>query len=96
LPVVARRLTAGSVKDRPDAVVALGCVVRGHTPHFDFVAGEAAAGLGRVATESGIPVAFGVLTTDTIEQAFERVSATATNKGWEATLTALDVCDALR
>ncbi len=76
---------------RPEAVVALGCVVQGQTPHFDFVAGEAAAGLGRLATETGVPVAFGVLTTHTIEQALERVSATATNKGWEATLTVLDV-----
>lgn len=79
--------------DSPDAIVALGCVVRGHTPHFDYVAGEAARGLSQVAADTGVPVAFGVLTTDTIEQALERVSGVATNKGWEATLAVLDVLD---
>lgn len=88
---MARRLLNG--ENPPDGIVALGCVVRGHTPHFDYVAGEAATGLARVAADTGVPVAFGVLTTDTIEQALERVSGTATNKGWEATLTVLDLLD---
>lgn len=95
LPVIANRLARRREATRPDAIIALGCVVRGHTPHFDFVAGEATAGLGRVATATGVPVALGVLTTDTIEQAFERVAGTATNKGWEATITVLDVVEAL-
>jgi 6,7-dimethyl-8-ribityllumazine synthase len=91
LPVMASRLMRRPETNRPTGIVALGCVVRGETPHFDFVAGEATAGLGRVATETGVPVGLGVLTTDTIEQAFARVEGAASNKGWEATLTVLDV-----
>jgi 6,7-dimethyl-8-ribityllumazine synthase len=87
LPVVLRAL-AGS--GRFDALVALGCVVRGATPHFDHVAGQAAAGTAAVARESGIPVAFGVLTTDTWEQAVERAGGKLGNKGAEAALTAVE------
>ncbi len=93
LPIVANSLAR---EEGTDAVVALGCVVRGATPHFDYVAGEAARGLAEVALRAGIPVVFGVLTTDTIEQALARASGRAGNKGWEAALTALDTVAAVR
>ncbi len=86
LPLVARALAASG---RIDAVVALGAVVRGDTGHYDFVAGECAAGLQRVQLDSGLPVVFGVLTTDTVEQALVRSLPDATNKGAEAVRTAL-------
>ena len=86
LPVAARRL-AGS--GRYDAVVALGCVIRGDTPHFEYVAGECARGLQLAALESGVPVAFGVLTVDSLEQALERAAVSAGNKGGEAMESAL-------
>ena len=79
-----------------DAVVCLGAVIRGATPHFDHVAGEASKGIGQVAARSGIPVAFGVLTTDTIEQAIERAGAKAGNKGFDATMAALEMVDLFR
>ena len=75
----------------PDAVIALGAVIRGSTPHFDYVAGEAAKGLAQVALNSKIPVCFGVITTDTIEQAIERAGCKAGNKGSEAALTAIEM-----
>jgi 6,7-dimethyl-8-ribityllumazine synthase len=87
LPVVARKL-AGS--GRYDAVVALGCVIRGDTPHFDYVAGECARGLQLAALETGVTVAFGVLTVETVEQALERAAAGAGNKGGEAMDSALE------
>ncbi len=74
-----------------DALVALGCVIRGATPHFDYVAGEAARGLGAIAREARVPVVFGVLTTDTVEQALERAGTKAGNKGWDAALSALEL-----
>jgi 6,7-dimethyl-8-ribityllumazine synthase len=77
-------------------VIALGAVVRGGTPHFDFVAGECARGLGRVALDRGIPVAFGVLTTDTVEQALDRAGTGEGNKGFDAAMTALESAAALR
>jgi 6,7-dimethyl-8-ribityllumazine synthase len=76
---------------RFDAIIALGAVIRGATAHFDYVAGEAARGAAAASTESGIPVIFGVLTTDTIEQAFERAGTKAGNKGAEAALTAIEM-----
>ena len=76
-----------------DAVVALGCVIRGATPHFDHVAGQAVAGLGALARDSRIPVVLGVLTTDTVEQALERAGVKAGNKGWEAAEGALEMAD---
>lgn len=80
---------------RYTALVGLGCVVRGETAHFDFVAGEAARGLSEVAVRSGLPVAFGVLTTETMEQALARAGGAAGNKGYEATEAALRTADAL-
>jgi 6,7-dimethyl-8-ribityllumazine synthase len=93
LPFVVRRVAASK---RYDAVVALGAVIRGATPHFDHVAGQCAAGLARVAEETGVPVAFGVLTTETIEQAIERAGTKAGNKGADAALAALELANLLR
>jgi 6,7-dimethyl-8-ribityllumazine synthase len=93
LPFVARRVAASK---RYDAVVALGAVIRGATPHFDYVAGQCAAGLARVADETGVPVAFGVLTTETIEQAIERAGTKAGNKGADAALCALELANLLK
>jgi 6,7-dimethyl-8-ribityllumazine synthase len=93
LPFVAGRLAASG---RYDAIVALGAVIRGATPHFDLVAGQCAAGLARVAEQSGVPVAFGVLTTDTIEQAIERAGTKAGNKGADAALCAIELANLLR
>lgn len=86
-PVCLRLAKSG----RFDAIVALGAVIRGSTSHFDFVAGEAARGVAAAAEASGIPVIFGVLTTDTLEQAFERAGSKAGNKGAEAAITALEM-----
>jgi 6,7-dimethyl-8-ribityllumazine synthase len=88
LPVVARKL---ALSKRFDAVVALGCVIRGDTPHFEYVAGECARGLQLVSLETGIPVIFGVLTVETVEQALERAATDAGNKGGEAMDTALEM-----
>ena len=93
LPFVVRRV-AGS--KRYDAVVALGAVIRGATPHFEHVAGQCAAGLARVADDTGVPVAFGVLTTDTIEQAIERAGTKAGNKGADAALCAVELANLLK
>lgn len=88
LPLVCQKLAA---TDNYDAVVALGAVIRGGTPHFDYVAGEAAGGLNSVALTANIPVVFGVLTVDSIEQAIERAGTKAGNKGAEAALVALEM-----
>jgi 6,7-dimethyl-8-ribityllumazine synthase len=88
LPLITRRV-AGSGK--VDAVIALGAVIRGATPHFDYVAGEAAKGLAAAAAASDVPIAFGVLTTDTIEQAIERAGTKAGNKGWDAAVGAIEM-----
>jgi len=93
LPLIARRAAASR---RFDAVVALGAVIRGATPHFDLVAAQCAAGLARASEETGVPVAFGVLTTDTIEQAVERSGTKAGNKGVDAALAALELANLLR
>ena len=93
LPLVAKRL-AGS--GEYDAVIALGAVIRGATGHYDHVAGQAAAGLARAALDTGVPVVFGVLTTDTIEQAIERAGTKAGNKGFEAASTAIELADLMR
>jgi 6,7-dimethyl-8-ribityllumazine synthase len=88
LPLAASRLLwSGDY----DAVIALGAVIRGDTAHFDFVAGECAAGLQRVALDTGVPVIFGVLTTDTVAQAQDRAGPGETNKGYEAAVTALEM-----
>jgi len=83
-------------KKECDAIIALGAVIRGGTPHFDFVAGECASGIGRVALEEELPIAFGVLTTDTIELAIERSGTKAGNKGIDAAMTALEMVSLIR
>jgi 6,7-dimethyl-8-ribityllumazine synthase len=88
LPLVVRRLAASK---KVDAVIALGAVIRGATPHFDYVAGEAAKGIGAAAASSDVPVAFGVLTTETIEQAIERAGTKQGNKGWDAAMSAIEM-----
>ena len=90
LPVAARKLAASG---RYDAVVALGCVIRGGTPHFEYVAGECAGGLQRTALETLVPVSFGVLTVDTVEQAIERAATGQGDKGGEAMEAALEMAD---
>jgi 6,7-dimethyl-8-ribityllumazine synthase len=93
IPIVARKL---ALSRRYEAIIALGAVVRGQTPHFDFVAGECASGLSRVALETGVPIAFGVLTTDTMEQAVDRAGGKAGNKGADAALAAIEMANLLR
>lgn len=93
IPVVARKL---ALAHRYEALIALGCVIRGQTPHFDYVAGECAGGIARIALESGVPIAFGVLTTDTAEQAVDRAGGKAGNKGADAALVALELANLLR
>lgn len=90
--VLARVIDRGGV----DAVIALGAVIRGATPHFDYVAGHAAQGIGGIAAESPIPVSFGVLTTDTIEQALERAGTKAGNKGFDAAMAAIELATLFR
>ena len=93
VPFTARKLAATG---RYDAIVALGCVIRGATAHFDYVAGEAAKGIAAVGHDTGVPVSFGVLTTDTIEQAIERAGTKAGNKGAEAMLCAIEMANLSR
>jgi 6,7-dimethyl-8-ribityllumazine synthase len=93
MPLVAREL-AGAKKH--DAIICLGAVIRGDTPHFDYVAGEAAKGLAQVAVDTGVPVAFGVLTCNTLEQAIDRAGAKGGNKGFDAAMTAIEMADLLR
>jgi 6,7-dimethyl-8-ribityllumazine synthase len=93
MPVVTRELAAAG---RFDAVICLGAVIRGATPHFDYVAGNAASGLASISAETGVPVAFGVLTTNTVEEAVDRAGAKAGNKGSDAALTAIEMANLLR
>ena len=93
LPLALRRLAATK---RYDAIVALAAVIKGATAHFDYVAGECASGVARAAFESGVPVGFGVLTCDTLEQAIERAGGKAGNKGAEAALAALEMSNLLK
>jgi len=92
LPVAAKRIAE---KGGFDAIIAIGAVIRGGTPHFDFVAGECNKGLAQVAMEFTLPVAFGVITTDSIEQSIERAGTKAGNKGAEAALSALEMVNVL-
>jgi 6,7-dimethyl-8-ribityllumazine synthase len=93
LPLAADRLAASG---RFDAVIALGAVIRGGTPHFEYVAGACANGLARVALDRGVPVSFGVLTTDDVEQALARAGTGEGNKGFDAAITALEMVATLR
>ena len=93
LPVAVKALADSK---KYDAIIALGAVIRGDTPHFDFVAGQAASGLSHIQAQSGIPIVFGVLTTNTVEQAVDRAGAKSGNKGFDAALTAIEMCHVLR
>jgi len=93
MPLALEKVAA---KAEYDAIIALGAVIRGGTPHFDYVAGECVKGLAQVTLKYGIPIAFGVLTVDTIEQAIERAGTKAGNKGAEATLSAIEMVNLLR
>jgi 6,7-dimethyl-8-ribityllumazine synthase len=92
LPLAAERLASSG---KFDAIIALGAVIRGGTPHFDYVAGECASGITRVSLDHGLPVTFGVLTTDDIEQAIERAGAGEGNKGFDVAMTALEMVSTL-
>ena len=93
MPLVAKKLAEGG---RYDAVICLGAVIRGATPHFEYVAAEVSKGIANVSLETGIPVCFGVLTTDNLEQAIERAGSKAGNKGSEAALTAIEMINLLK
>lgn len=93
IPVLARRMVS---KNRYDAVICLGTVIRGGTPHFEYVASEVAKGVARVGLEAETPVVFGVITADTIEQAIERAGTKAGNKGWQAAVSGIEMANLLR
>ncbi|MDQ6708714.1 MAG: 6,7-dimethyl-8-ribityllumazine synthase [Acidobacteriota bacterium] len=93
LPVTARAL---ALSKRFEGLICLSAVIRGDTPHFDYVAGEAARGLGVLAAETGVPIAFGVLTCNTVEQAIDRAGVKAGNKGFDAAMTAIEMANLLR
>lgn len=93
LPLVTKRVAQSG---KYDAVICLGAVIRGATPHFDYVSAEVSKGIASVSLDTGVPVAFGVLTTDTIEQAVERAGTKAGNKGFEAAVTAMEMVNLFR
>jgi len=93
IPFVAERLASSG---KYDAIIGLGVLIRGATPHFDYIAGEAAKGLAQAALSTGVPVAFGILTTDTLEQAIERSGSKAGNKGWQAAQAAIEMVQLYR
>ena len=88
IPVTAKKMAASG---RYDAIVCLGAVIRGATPHFEYVAAEVSKGIANVSLDTGIPVTFGVLTTDNLEQAIERAGSKSGNKGWEAAVSAIEM-----
>lgn len=93
IPLTLRTLAA---QRRHDALIALSAVIRGDTPHFDYVAGEAAKGVAQASADSGIPIAFGILTTNTVDQAIDRAGAKSGNKGFDAAMTAIEMANLLR
>jgi 6,7-dimethyl-8-ribityllumazine synthase len=93
IPLAAKRMSASG---RYDAIICLGAVIRGATPHFEYVSAEVTKGIAAVSLDSGVPIAFGVLTTDTIEQAIERAGTKAGNKGFEAAVTVIEMSNLLR
>lgn len=93
LPLVAKKM---AISKKYDAVITLGAVIRGATPHFDYVCNEAAKGIAQASYQSEVPVIFGVLTTETIEQAIERAGTKAGNKGWEAATSAIEMANLMR
>jgi len=93
IPLVAKK---AAQKKSYDAVICLGTIIRGATPHFDYVAAEASKGIATASMETGVPIAFGVLTTDTIEQAVERAGSKSGNKGWDAAMVAIEMAQLLK
>ncbi|WP_159882914.1 6,7-dimethyl-8-ribityllumazine synthase [Paenibacillus puerhi] len=93
IPLIAQKMAESG---RYDAVITLGAVIRGSTPHFDYVCNEAAKGVAAIGLKTGVPTIFGVLTTDSIEQAVERAGTKAGNKGWEAAATAIEMANLTR
>ncbi|WP_281886771.1 6,7-dimethyl-8-ribityllumazine synthase [Paenibacillus sp. YYML68] len=93
IPLIAQKMAESG---KYDAVITLGAVIRGSTPHFDYVCNEAAKGVSAIALKTGVPTIFGVLTTDSIEQAVERAGTKAGNKGWEAAVTAIEMANLLK
>lgn len=93
IPLIAQKMA--SLK-KYDAVICIGAVIRGSTPHFDYVANEMSKGIGKVSLDTGLPIIFGVLTTDTIEQAIERAGTKAGNKGYDAAVTAIEMANLLK
>ncbi len=93
IPLVAKRMAESG---RYDAVICLGCIIRGATSHFEYVAAEAAKGIAQVALGANLPVAFGILTTENIEQSIERAGSKAGNKGWDAALAAVEMANLLK
>ncbi|HHY43176.1 MAG: 6,7-dimethyl-8-ribityllumazine synthase [Acetivibrionales bacterium] len=93
IPLVAQKMAESK---KYDAVICLGAVIRGATPHFDYVANEVSKGIAKVSLDTGVPVIFGVLTTDTIEQAIERAGTKAGNKGYDAAVTAIEMANLLK
>lgn len=92
IPLAAQKMAESK---KYDAVICLGAVIRGATPHFDYVASEVSKGIANVSLNTGVPVIFGIITSDTIEQAIERAGTKAGNKGWDAALTAIEMTDLL-
>ncbi len=90
IPVAAKRFVASK---KYDAIICLGAVIRGATPHFEYIAGEVTKGVAQVSLESGMPVSYGIITPDTLEQAIERAGTKAGNKGWDAALSAIEMSD---
>lgn len=93
IPLVAQKMAASG---KYDAVITLGAVIRGSTPHFDYVCAEVSKGVAAISLKTGVPTIFGVLTTDSIEQAIERAGTKAGNKGWEAAATAIEMANLLK
>jgi 6,7-dimethyl-8-ribityllumazine synthase len=93
IPLACSKIAA---KGKADAIIALGCMIRGATPHFDHVAGEVSKGVASASLSTGVPIAFGVLTTDTIEQAIERAGTKMGNKGWDSAIAAIEMVSLLR
>ena len=93
LPLIAKKMASSG---RYDAICALGCVIRGDTPHFEYVAAQAARGVAQASVDSGVPVSFGVLTTDTVEQAIERAGTKAGNKGADAAVAAIEMARVIK
>ena len=90
IPPVAKRLAAGG---KMDVVICLGTIIRGETPHFDYIAGQSSKGIGQIALENKIPIIYGVLTCDSVDQAVDRAGAKSSNRGWQAALTALEMAN---